>query len=246
MKKLVALAAMLIACLAVGLAVGATGDHNADTVPVSSPTAEDAMAMLAGTSVNCTVDVSVDADLTVSHCDSVNTYNLTVNVNPADSGTVVPMPSCGTYPEGKEVTLVAIPAHGYTFDNWTGDASGTARWVRITMDDDKEVTANFSPVVTYGLTVTVNPTDSGIVIQIPPTHSEYREGREVTLLAIPAPGYTFDNWTGDASGTARCVRITMDEDKEVTANFSPAAGGGLNFTLDMWVDMGLDITVEWS
>jgi uncharacterized repeat protein (TIGR02543 family) len=246
MKKLVAITAMLIACLAVGLAVGATGDHNADTVPVSSPTAEDAMAMLAGTSISGTVDISVDADLDVGAGEPVNTYNLTVNVSPADSGTVVPTPSCGTYPEGKEVTLVAIPARGYTFDNWTGDASGTARCVRITMDENKCVTANFSPVVTYSLTVTVNPADAGMVIQIPQTCGDYREGKEVTLVAIPAHGYTFDNWTGDASGSTRCVRITMDEDKSVTANFSPAADGGLNFTLDMWVDIGLDIAVDWS
>ncbi len=38
----------------------------------------------------------------------------------------------------------------------------------------------------------------------------------VTLTATVADGYTFVNWTGDASGATVSVQVTMDADKTVT------------------------------
>ncbi len=41
------------------------------------------------------------------------------------------------------------------------------------------------------------------------------------LTASANSGYTFLNWTGDATGTANPVSVTMNGNKSVTANFSP-------------------------
>jgi hypothetical protein len=47
----------------------------------------------------------------------------------------------------------------------------------------------------------------------------FDNGAQVTLHAAPAPGSTFDGWSGgDCSGTDDCV-VTMDAAKRVTANF---------------------------
>jgi uncharacterized repeat protein (TIGR02543 family) len=49
----------------------------------------------------------------------------------------------------------------------------------------------------------------------------YLTGTVVTATATPSPGYEFDNWSGDASGTATIVTVTMNSDKNITANFKP-------------------------
>ena len=47
----------------------------------------------------------------------------------------------------------------------------------------------------------------------------YDLGASATLTATPNPGYRFTGWTGDASGTANPLTITMDADKTVGASF---------------------------
>jgi hypothetical protein len=53
-------------------------------------------------------------------------------------------PPGGSYDEGAEVTLSAVPNEGWKFVSWSGDADGTDSTIVITMDGNKEVTANFS------------------------------------------------------------------------------------------------------
>jgi uncharacterized repeat protein (TIGR02543 family) len=78
-------------------------------------------------------------------------YSLTTNIDPSGAGslTAVPAPNCGgQYSAGTVVKLTRTTNPGYTFINWSGDASGTASSVYVTMDGDKSVTANFrNPVV---------------------------------------------------------------------------------------------------
>jgi beta-lactamase superfamily II metal-dependent hydrolase len=47
----------------------------------------------------------------------------------------------------------------------------------------------------------------------------YNRGTQVTITASPAPGWEFDHWSGDASGTSPTIVITMDSDKDITAYF---------------------------
>jgi hypothetical protein len=42
----------------------------------------------------------------------------------------------------------------------------------------------------------------------------------VTLEAVPAPGYRFDNWSGGISSSERLIIIKAGKDRTVTANFS--------------------------
>jgi len=76
-------------------------------------------------------------------------YTLTTNAVPAGGGTVSadPAPNCngGTgYWDGTVVELTATTGPGYTFTDWSGDASGTDNPVSVTVDGDKSVTANFT------------------------------------------------------------------------------------------------------
>jgi len=116
------------------------------------------------------------------------------------------------------VTLIAIPASGYRFDRWTGNASGSYTSVTITMDTNKNIKANFVKV--YTLTTSVSPTGGG---SVSPSSGTYDEGTEVILTAIPASGYLFDHWSGDVSGNITSITITMDADKSVIATFIESA-----------------------
>lgn len=62
-------------------------------------------------------------------------------------------------------------------------------------------------------------------------------GTVVTVAATPDAAHRFGGWTGDASGTAASVAITMDRSKAVHANF--AAKTAQTITFDSPGDLGL-------
>lgn len=70
-------------------------------------------------------------------------YTLSTSVDPSGTGSVTLDPCSITYPEGTQVTLTAHPSSGYTFDHWSGDASGSSISTTVIMNSDKSVTAHF-------------------------------------------------------------------------------------------------------
>jgi len=52
----------------------------------------------------------------------------------------------------------------------------------------------------------------------------YAPGTTVTVDAVPIAGYGLASWSGACSGTGACT-VTMDADKEVTANFTIESSG---------------------
>jgi uncharacterized repeat protein (TIGR02543 family) len=50
----------------------------------------------------------------------------------------------------------------------------------------------------------------------------YIEGTGVALSAVPAPGYTFNGWTGCDNMNSSYWSVTMTGAKDVTATFTPA------------------------
>jgi uncharacterized repeat protein (TIGR02543 family) len=143
------------------------------------------------------------------------TYTLSVSASPSGAGSVAP--AGGEYEPGVQVTLTASPSSGYTFDYWSGSASGTTPTTTVTMNSDKSLTAHFkSTAQIYTLTISINPSAAG---SVSPSGGEYESGDQITLTASPASGYTFDHWSGGASGTTPTTTITMDSDKSLVANF---------------------------
>ena len=75
-------------------------------------------------------------------------YTLTLKVSPLGAGTITPNPAPngqGKYADGTVVTLTAGANTDFTFDSFSGDASGTTNPVQVTMNADKSVTAIFTP-----------------------------------------------------------------------------------------------------
>jgi len=87
--------------------------------------------------------------------------NLTINVE--GQGSV--NPSSGDNDMGVELTLTASPSTGWKFDHWGGDLSGSDNPAKLTMDDDKTVTAVF-----------VQVTDSKGNLSPTPTHKHAPTG----------------------------------------------------------------------
>jgi len=148
-------------------------------------------------------------------------YDLKISVSPAGGGTTSPAVGTHTYDEGDVITITATAAAGYEFDSWTGDVADTsAASTTVTMDADQTVTAKFvEAVVTYTLTMAVDPTGGGTTDPAVGTH-DYDDGTEVDITATAADGYVFDSWTGDVDDTsAASTTVTMDADQSVTANF---------------------------
>ena len=161
--------------------------------------------------------VTMDADKTVTANFTPITYNLTVAVSPAGGGTTNPAVGVHAYAAETVVAVTATPATGYVFSSWSGACTGTGA-CSVTMDADKTVTANFTPI-TYNLTVAVSPAGGGTTNPAVGVHA-YAAGTVVAVTATPATGYVFSSWSGACTGTGACS-VTMDADKTVTANFTP-------------------------
>ena len=144
-------------------------------------------------------------------------FTLNVTVSPPGSGTVTRNPNLTYYPPNSQVTITANAATGYAFQNWSGDATGSANPVTVTMTSSKSVTANF---VGYPVNVTVSPAGSGSVSKNP-NQATYVPGTQVTLTA--SSGFPFLGWSGDASGNTNPLTITVDGPKNITASFQAYA-----------------------
>ena len=139
----------------------------------------------------------------------------TLNVT-AVNGTVVNNPDQLTYYDASAVQLTASPDPGYSFTSWSGDATGSVNPLTVNMNANKNITANFT-INTYTLNVTAV---NGIVVKNP-DQLTYDYGTLVQLNAVPDLGYDFVSWSGDIISNVNPLTVTMNADKDITANFTP-------------------------
>ncbi len=167
-------------------------------------------------STNASYAVTVTSNRTLVANFTVNTFTLNVN---AVNGTVTKVPNQTTFNYGTSVLLTATPAAGYSFTGWTGDATGTSNSLTITMNSNKNITANFAltPADTYTLNVTSSL--GGTAVKNP-NQAGYANGTSVQVTATPNTGYSFSGWSGDATGTTNPLPVTMNSDKNIVANFT--------------------------
>ena len=146
-----------------------------------------------------------------------------------------------TIDNGTEVTIEAEADAGWSFSSWSDDASGSENPLVVEMDDDKTITANFTQD-SYNLTVN---TDGDGSVTRDPDQGSYLSGTEVTIEAEADAGWSFSSWSGDASGSENPLVVEMDENKNITAEFSvipPTAG--LSGTAAICIGSSTELTVE--
>ena len=146
-----------------------------------------------------------------------NSYSL--NVTTTNGGVVSKSPARtnNRYYEGETVTLLAQTLPTLTFSNWSGDLTGTANPSTITINANKNITANFAPVATYKLNTAINGVGG---ITLSPAGGEYAQGTVVTATANPILGSTFTGWSGDLTGSTNPTTVTMNAVKNITASFT--------------------------
>jgi hypothetical protein len=220
----------------------AAGPVNLEAVPASGYSFASWSGDLSGSENPTTIIMDSDKEITANFIQTQINYTLTVDAGLGGgievNGTAPSLyPAVYTFAEGASVNLEAVPASGYSFANWSGSLSGSENPTTITMDSDKEVTANFIQTqITYTLTVDAGPGGgievNGTAPSLYPATYTFAEGASVNLEAVPASGYSFVNWSGSLSSSENPTTIIMDSDKEITANF-------IQITYALTVDVGL-------
>lgn len=138
-------------------------------------------------------------------------------------GTVQASPAKPYYVYGDQVTLTAVPARGWQFTGWTGDVpAANANPVQITFSGDRAVTATFARVpYTLDVAVVSNGSGQGGAVSITPQQETYFYGDEVTLQAVPQPGWAFVGWSGGGlSGSQMTKTLTITGNMTIEAIFA--------------------------
>lgn len=133
---------------------------------------------------------------------------------PGAGGAVSIEPAQASFAPGSTVALTAVPNRDLAFTGWSGDATGNANPLVVTMDAHKTITANFQPA--YALSAEVTGEGS---VAVSPLKDRYAPGEVVRLTALPAEGWAFVNWSGAVTAATATVALTMDRHQSVTANF---------------------------
>jgi len=188
------------------------------------------------------VRVIIEENTSITASFWLDAWTLTSSINPPGRGKVEVEPAQPTYHLGDEVSLTPIPNPGWSFLSWTGDASGTANPLTITIANNTSITANFTQDE-YSLVVLNEPSDKGSV-SISPSKPVYYYGDEVILTASTTlTGWRFTEWSGDATGTDNPLIFTIQGNTSITANFSnqytlttvidPTASGEVTRDIDL-------------
>ena len=106
----------------------------------------------------------------------------------------------------------------HRFSGWTGSVQGEHCDIQIVMNGPVCQEALWE--MQYELKASATPAYGGSV-RVVPAASWFDSGAGTELHAEPRDtNFTFDGWSGDASGTANPVSLVMDEPKTVFARFT--------------------------
>lgn len=146
----------------------------------------------------------------------VETKTLTMGAVDASEGTVAPAAGAHTYLKNIEAQIIAMPASGYLFAGWTGDAVDDPYNIVTTvkMDDDKSVQATFKAK----RTLTILSTGGGTTSPAPGIY-EKKDGDKVHISALANDGYEFKEWQKDSTSVKPDISVTMNADITVLAYF---------------------------
>jgi len=173
-------------------------------------------------------NVTVTANLVEGPPFPPGQYTLTMAI--IGSGSTSPAVGPHTYAAGTSVPVIANPAGGYYFSNWTASAgsftNASSATTTFTMPaQNVTVTANFAVIPPVQYTLTMAVAGSGSTSPAVGPHA-YSAGTAVPIVATAAGGYRFVNWVAPAgtfgSATAASTTFTMPaQNVTVTANFVP-------------------------
>lgn len=171
-------------------------------------------------------NVTGDREL-VANFSVIGGVTITASAAPVAGGSVT---GGGSVANGTNVTLTATPNAGYSFINWTeggAPVSNNASY-SFTATANRTLVANFAAGNT--ITASALPSIGGSISG----DGFVATGTSVTLIATPALGYNFINWTdalGTEVSTTASYTFTPTSNGIFTANFE-APPLGVHFDFD--------------
>jgi hypothetical protein len=170
------------------------------------------------------VTVTMTADKTIAADFAINAYTLTLTGSHGQisvNGTTHALPYSASFEHGAEVSLEAVADEGYHFTAWSGDLSGSANPVSVTLTGDRTISVGFA---TNAYTLTLNGSHGQVkvnsVVHALPWSGSFSDGEIAGLEAVPDTGYHFTAWSGDLSGSVNPTSVTMVGDRTITAGFA--------------------------
>jgi hypothetical protein len=143
----------------------------------------------------------------------------------AGGGLVIPDPFLLEYPSNRLVNVTAVPAVGWAFMGWQGDASGSSPAAPVVMSQSRCVQAVF------GTPLTRNVVGNGS-IRLLPEAGVYPYGTVVTLVAEPQPGHYFVRWSNTVAGVQNPrTYTTVNSAPLVTGHFASLPPGSYALTI---------------
>jgi hypothetical protein len=211
-----------------------TVTHGADGTPVTAQAADNYhfVDWDDGKTSAARTELSVSADISVVARFALNTYTVTSTV-PGGHGTIDPSgEQDAAY--GAILQFLLTPATGYRTAQVTGSCGGILSGDTFTtnaVSTDCTVEAAFI-LNQYLLSVLIEGEGTGSVSSNPPgintctsdCSANFAPTDVVTLTAEAGDGSNFTGWSGEGcSGTGDCI-VTMDQARDVTAEFSNSSG----------------------
>lgn len=167
-----------------------------------------------GSTDNPRTDTNVQADIAVIANFEINEYTLIYTAG--ENGSLTGTPSQTVTHGSNGTSVIATPATGYHFVNWS-DGVTTATRTDTNVTADITVTANFA-INEYILTYTAGSNGS-ITGTSPQSVNHGSDGTAIT--AIPDTGYNFVDWSDGRTDNPRT-------DTNVTSNITVTANFGIN------------------
>jgi sugar lactone lactonase YvrE len=157
-----------------------------------------------------------------------NTGTLTINLSPAGAVSAGAQwrVDGGSYRNtGDTATALTPGSHTVSFKSVSGYTTPTDKSVSITSGVTATDSGTYTVIAPSNYTLTLNLGSTGYIINQPVgTYSGngvyvYPSGSVVQLTAYANPGYHFAGWSGNLSGMANPITVTMDGNKNAFANF---------------------------
>ena len=129
------------------------------------------------------------------------TVNLSVNI---PYGGYIYGPESGSYEEGAELDLYAVPYPGYEFVEWSDGVTEATR--TLTVSADTSLMAIFAMEVNHTVSVAANDNTMGTVTG----GGSYKKNASAVLTATANEGYEFVSWNDGITDNPRTIIVTAD------------------------------------
>ncbi len=163
------------------------------------------------------------------------TQGYSLIITSSEGGSVVtPGQGSFSYNNSQTVNIQAVPEAGNDFTGWTGTAVNTGKVANpasaqttVMVDAAYTLKANFA---NDDYTISFGSTEGGSaelwaeyegasVTWVGPQTLTFDSGTNLSLEAIPEPGYKFSHWSGTVYSTTAFLFFPIDQNHDIVANF---------------------------